>query len=170
MAERLVVSTVICDPSGCAYMSYKYDLIRMFLIVEYYTNVDISDWNTEDGQQAIFDYMTRSGDSPMSRYEKMCENEAFCHDLDLVENIFSLMSEAMMYKHEHSSTLSYKLGKAFESFIDDGNILKSLEEKNEINEKMLDLFSAYNEKRQRELVEKSDSKPLVSGVFNFAKK
>ena len=170
MAERLVVSTVICDPVGCAYLSYEFDLIRMFLIVEYYTNIDTSDWDTEEGQQALFDYMTRSGDSLMSRYEKMCKSDAFCRDMDIVDSIFYTMSESLKHKHEYTSTLSYRFGKAFESILTDKDIAKALAENNEVSEKMFELFAAYNKVNNSAGKDSVDSKPIVPGILNFAKK
>ena len=150
MAKKLAQSTVICDADGCSYMSYLYDLSRMFLIAEYYTNIDTSDWNTEEGRTAIFDYMTRYGDELMSRYEKMCENEAFKHDIEIVDNIYGRMYGALAFKHEHTSSLSYKIGKAFESVLNDQDIVKTLAQSRDVSEKMIEMLKVFKERDNKE--------------------
>lgn len=172
MAEKLVQGTVICDPTGCAYMSYRYDQTRMFLIVEYYTNIDTSEWNTEDGHAALFDYMTRYGDELMSRYEKMCENEAFKHDIAIVDSIYSHMYSSLAFKHEHTSTLSYKIGKAFESVLNDQDIVKTLAQSREVSEKMIDMLGVFNSSKEKTdpAMKPVGHKDAVPGLLNFAKK
>lgn len=170
MAEKLVQATAICDADGCSYMSYRYDLARMFLIVEYYTNIDTSDWNTEEGQASLFDYMTRYGDELLSRYEKMCENDAFKHDIAIVNSIYSRMYTAMAFKHEHTSSLSYKIGKAFESVLNDQDIVKTLAQSREVSEKMIDMLGVFNANNSDKEKTEKNHKNSVPGLLNFAKK
>lgn len=155
MAERLAGHTVICDPSGCAYLSYRYNLIRMFLIAEYYTNIDTSDWTSEDGQAELYDYMT----SDKNRYPKMCDDSVFISDIMDVEDIFQRMFDAVASKHERISSLSYKIGKAFESVLADGDIVKHIAESREVSEKMVEMLGVFKENR-----------PTSGGLLNFAKK
>lgn len=168
MAEKLAQATVICDPDGCAYMSYRYEPIRMFLIAEYYTNIDTSDWDTEEGQSTIFDYMTCRENKSLSRYDKMCEREEFKHDIGIVDSIYSRMYSSLASKHEHTSTLSYKIGKAFESILNDQDIVTALAQSREVSEKMIDMISVFNKTKN----EKGNTNPnaTVQGVLNFAKK
>ena len=170
MAEKLVQATVICDPAGCTYMSYRYDQTRMFLIVKYYTNIDTSEWDTEDGHAALFDYMTRYGDELMSRYEKMCESESFKHDIAIVDNIYSRMYSSLAFKHEHTSTLSYKIGKTFESVLNDQDIVKTLAQSREVSEKMIDMLGVFNANNSDKEKTEKNHKNSVPGLLNFAKK
>ncbi len=89
------MSTVICNPDGCAYMSYHYDLARMFLIAEYYITIDTSDWDTEEVRASIFDYMIRC-DQSISRYENMIDNERLIRDIEIAVKIFYSMSSAII--------------------------------------------------------------------------
>ena len=168
MAEKLVQATVICDPEGCAYMSYRYGLARMFLIAEYYTNIDTSDWDTEEGRALIFDYMTRYGDELMSHYEKMCESEEFMHDIEIVDGIFNLMYKAITLKHGQTSSLSYRIGKVFNSVLDDDDIVKTLAESREVSEKLIDMIGIFNKAKAEKDIPASENP--IHGVLNFAKK
>lgn len=175
MAEKLMQATVICDSDGVAYISYRYDLVKMFLIVQYYTNIDTSDWDTEEGQMALYDYMTSYGDCLQNRYEWMCEKEEFKHDIEIVEGIFSRMYSALAFKHEHSSTLSYKIGKAFESVLNDQDVVKTLAESREVCEKMIDMIGVFNANNANKEKTEKEGTPLnqknaVPGLLNFAKK
>lgn len=172
MAEKLALSTVICDPDGCAYMSYRYDLARMFLIAEYYTNIDTSDWDTEEGRALIFDYMTRHYNEFLSRYEKMCEMEEFKHDIAIVDGIYSRMYSSLAFKHEHTSSLSYRISKAFESILNDQDIVKTLAQSREVSEKLIDMIGIFNKNKEKtnhpnNTIGQNDA---IHGLLNFAKK
>ena len=169
MAEKLVQATEICD-DGITYKSYRYELTRMFLIVEYYTNIDTSDWDTEEGHANLFDYMTRYGDELMSRYEKMCENEEFKHDIEIVDSIYSDMSLALSFKYRHTSSLSYKIGKAFESVLNDQDIVKTLAQSREVSEKMIDMLGVFNTNNSDKEKTEKNHKNSSPGLLNFAKK
>lgn len=164
MAEKLAQAAVICDPEGVAYISYRYDLARMFLIAEYYTNIDTTDWDTEDGQKAVFDYMTNTCDGTESRYEKMCRSNEFMRDMAIVDSIFNLMSKAITIKHGQTSSLSYRIGKVFNSILGDDDIVKTLAESREVSEKLIDIISVLNKSTQ------SSGTPTAQGMLSFAKK
>lgn len=163
MAEELAQATVICDPDGVAYISYRYDLARMFLIAKYYTNIDTSEWDNQEGREAIFDYMTCS-DQTQSRHERMCNSPAFKRDIEIVDELYSRMCSALMLKHEHTSALSYKIGKTFESVLNDQDIVKTLAQSREVNEKLVDMLGIFHKATNE------NNLPASQGVLNFAKK
>lgn len=171
LAQKLVLGTVICDPEGIGYISYRYELIRMFLIVQYYTNIDTSDWDTEDGRANIFDYMTQYGDDYRNRYEKMCEDEEFKADIGIVDEIFSRMASSIIMKHEHTSTLSYRIGVTFGSILGNNDIIKTQAESREVNESLIQLIekAVKFDKTGRSNIETSSSAP-APGMISFAKK
>ena len=166
-AQKLVLGTVICDPEGIGYIGYRYELIRMFLIVQYYTNIDTSDWETEDGQAMIFDYMTQYGDDYRNRYGKMCEDEEFKEDIGIIDDIFNKMASSIIMMHESTSALSYRIGKAFGSILGNDDIIKALSESREINESLIQLIGKASKYDKNE---KSNSSTPSPGLISFAKK
>lgn len=167
-AEKLLDKTVICDPSGASFLGYRYELVRMFLIVEYYTNIDTTDWDSEDGQKAIFDYMTSPCDGAESRYEKMCRSCEFMRDIAIVDSIFNLMYKAVTLKHSQTSSLSYRIGKVFNSVFGDDDIVKTLAESREVSEKLIDMIGIFNKAKAEKDIPASENP--IHGVLNFAKK
>lgn len=145
MAEKLVMATLICDSDGCAYMSYRYDLFKLFLIAEYYTNIDTTEWDSEEGHAMIFDYMTQFGNKNHSHYEWMRENAEFQSEMKIIDSIFWHMYGALSEKHELTSSLPYKIGKTFASILGDEDIIKTLAQNREVSEKMIDMMRAYKE-------------------------
>lgn len=82
------------------------------------------------------------------------------------------MYSSLAFKHEHTSTLSYKIGKAFESVLNDQDIVKTLAQSREVSEKMIDMLGVFNsDKEKAEKSQKSaGQKNSIPGLLNFAKK
>lgn len=135
------------------------------MIVEYYTNIDTTDWDTEEGLMELFDYMTRVNDEKQSKYDILCSDEAFSNDMWLVETIYGRMYKSLAAKYERTSSLSYKIGKAFESVLGDEDVIKKLAENREVGEKLIDMLGMLREEKDA-----GGNKNPLPGILNFAKK
>ena len=137
----------------------------MFLIAEYYTNIDTSEWDSEDGRAMIFDYMTRCGDELTSRYDKMCGNESFVNDLHIIETIYLAMCDALTQRHEFTSSPAYKIGKVMDTVTENMDILSHLPDDHESMEKLIDVMGMLRKKDSA-----NDTASALPGTLSFAKR
>ena len=64
--ERFVFSLaeatlVVDEDTGITYKSYLYDVVYAFLFAKFYTNIDVSELDNEEGHKKLFDYMSNVG-------------------------------------------------------------------------------------------------------------
>lgn len=145
-AVELASLTTVLDPDGVAYRSYNFPVIEKYLMVKYFTDMNVDEMTTLSDWEKLFDEVE------IDRFR--------LEGWGLVYEIYDLLFESTKLKHEKTSSLSYKISKMLESVLADEDIVKILAESRDVNEKMIDLI------RKAEFGKKSESNTLLK----FAKK
>lgn len=146
------------------YTNYKEDLVEMFLICKYYTNIDISDMNTEDDWKMLYDWLV---------FECMDEKimSVISHDYDVVYGMAMTIIRGIQKINDKNYSLFFQLQNLLGSLLEVGDITDALAKSEEVNNTMIDLIGAYNKQKQEEATKPAKKQKLDSGlVVNFAKK
>lgn len=143
-AKELVRAVAVLDPDGVCYESPDKFMMEQFLILKHVSNIDTSDWDTQDGRKKLTDFMRKHKVALYDNYYNLSQ-------------VYDLYYEAVKAKHEHTNSLSYRFTKAFESVLGDGDIVKNLAESREITEKLIDMLGVFNKAKENET-------PLAGGV------
>lgn len=137
-AKELAQACVVLDPDGITYEAPDKLVHENYLTLKYFTNADVSQWSDYEGRLALFDFCKKNCLEFWSTY--------LSRALDIYESYYAAMS----MKHRHVSSLSYKIGKAFESVLGDGDIVKNLAESKEVNEKLIDMLAIFEKAKENE--------------------
>ena len=137
-AREMVTMKAVPDPDGVMYTVFDDLAVEAYLYFKYFTDVDTDDWNTEKGRYALTDFYRKNDLREYSR------------DWSCIEDIYLNMYDAMEKKHNHTSSLSYKIGKAFESILGNEDIVRRIAESREINEQMIDILGVYRKAKEKE--------------------
>ena len=133
MARRMI----IVDSDGVVYYNYNQEMIEGFYKLKYFSNIDTDDWDTEDGMKTLYDFLRKN----RTQHLTACYGAGW----DEVWNIVSNLYDAMNSKHVRTSSLSYKIGKMFESILTDEDVVMKLAESREVSEKMIDMLKVFKE-------------------------
>ncbi len=150
-AFELAQRTIIVDEYGAVYESYRYFPILSFIYAKYCTNIDTDELDTEDGQNAIYDYLIR--------------HEIIFRGTDIEETyyrIFCGVQESQEAKH----SVGVVLAKYLDGLADVDSMKGTMRQAEKAGEKMLSVMEKLNE------AEKNRA-PIVSptgNMLNFSKK
>lgn len=161
-AHELVDMALVADEeTGICYESSLYDVIFNYLLVKYYTNIDVSEIVDVDGFIRLYDFCKAGG---LSLYH-WCE----WGDMD---SIYVFQREAVTRLYEAQHSLGHRVKELLSGEIDAAN-----EETRQLLEKLTDMRGALLEKERRdaeaERLKMKGQKPAVKTagtVINFAKK
>lgn len=142
-ALELAESTIVLDPeSGVAYQSYLYEVIFMFLIVKYFTNINVEELDTEDGHKKLYDYLSNNGlTDKLTSYICKPEND----DLMLINDMYDKIREAISSVYREKNGLAYKIKTSFASVLSSEDLSESLAKSQDVNAKMIDVLGAVME-------------------------
>lgn len=141
------------EESGIAYEGYNAELIRAFLILLHYTDMELAEYDTSEGRHEIYD-MIASHDL-WKEIMKIVDD-----DLGDVDSIcYRLMCSAKRnFEQKHS--LAYKVGRVFESLLGAENLADTIAHAEGLNSKLIDMLGALQK----------EQKPAELGGMRFAKK
>lgn len=147
------MALVMDEESGIAYEGYNAELIRAFLILLHYTDMELAEYDTPEGRHEIYD-MIASHDL-WKEIMKIVDD-----DLGDVDSIcYRLMCSAKRnFEQKHS--LAYKVGRVFESLLGTENLADTIAHAEGLNSKLIDMLSALQK----------EQKPTELGGMRFAKK
>jgi len=158
---------LVIDESGqISYVSYKRPLLETYLLVKYYTNIDIDDIEDDDGYMKLFDYLVAN-----DLYEKliMQTSQDYRGHVDEIEWRLRDAAESV---YEKKNSLGYKLDKAFGFLFTGEDLIDQIAAAENINEKMIDMFKAVRERDTKNALLNNSKAKVNSGgaVLNMAKK
>lgn len=131
---------VLDEKSGIAYKNYHESVVCAFLLAKYYTNIDVTDSDSEEGIELIYDYLVMN-DLLNCVYEIVCDD--FKHVKELYDALWISASET----YNMENTIGNKLCKAFASVLNGEDITKQIAESYQVSEKMIDILGSYREKQ-----------------------
>lgn len=166
MAYEMAASTqVIDEEKGTCYRTYQQHLLDAFLIVKYYTNIDVSEMGEADFEK-LFDYLVFN-----ELYDALfdaVEGDYLRFTYDIAYRLVSAAMES--YEKEHS--LAHKVNQTFGFLFTGEDLTDQLAAAEDINGKLVDMFKAVKERDEKNVLLKGGKAKVNSGgaVLNMAKK
>lgn len=147
------MALVMDEESGIAYEGYNTDLIRAFLILGHYTDMKLAEYDTPEDWREVYDTIASYG-----LWKEIMEIvDADMTDVDSI--CYRLMCSAKRnFEQKHS--LSYRLGRVFESLLGTEDLTDTIAHAAGLNSKLIDMLGALQK----------EQKPAELGGMRFAKK
>lgn len=144
---------VFDEELGITYEGYNAELIRAFLILVHYTDLELTELDNPEGRQEAYDAFTS--------YQLWEEIMAIVdEDMADVDNISMRLEASARKRFEREHSLGYRLGKTFESLLGTEDLTQTVAKAEGLNSKLIDMLGALKEKKQHSEV----------GGIRFAKK
>ena len=123
------------EDAGIAYETYNAELIRAFLILRYYTDLDLAEYDNQDGRCMVHDALASHG---MWR-EIMDIVDADMDDVDVIA--YKLGSSARRsFEEKHS--LSRLVMKTFGALLGTEDLMQTIAKAETLNGKLIDMLGA----------------------------
>lgn len=154
MAE---MGLVFDEDAGLVYEGYTSELILVVLMVKYYTDLDVSAYEGEEGWYQLYDLLESHGVLDQLYLE-------LAADLGLVKEVYRQIKKAATKTFEKKHSLDYLMSKSFGSLLGTEDIMTSVAQAEGVNTRMIDLLEAF---QQRE-----SPKRMVDGnsLLKFSKR
>lgn len=144
---------VFDEAAGIAYESYNANLIRAFLILVHYTDLDLVEYDNPEGRYAAYDAVSSHGLWP----EIMAIVE---RDVEAVDDIAAKLRCSAKRCFERQHSLEYQLGRTFASLLGTENLAETIAKAEGLNSKLIDMLDAV----------RKQSPAMVGSGLQFAKK
>ena len=139
MALDLAEASLVFDEDlGVVYEGYTYELALVICMMRYYSDLDMSAYEDEDGWYALYDILESNA---------LLDNlfDMLCCDLDSVREIYEKIKAAAARTFERKHSLGYRAGKAFGSILTDEDIATTLAKAEGVNSTMIDLLGTFGQ-------------------------
>lgn len=157
-AEYAARALVVADEeNGIVYDSYRMDIEWDYVMVKYYTNINVDGIPTED----VFDYAKRT---------KLLEaiKEIAGEDVYLTLGMGDKMAFAVTTAIEKRGSLPYFIKNRMGYLLDAEKTAETLAQAEDLKEKMIDILGAVKERDMMKSVQKKPA--VIPGGVNLAKK
>lgn len=152
------------EDSGVAYQSYQFEMIRAFLFAQYYTNLDVSEMDDEEGHKKVYDYLLSNN----IMTEAVDAFEELRDDILIVDSMYYHIMAAAKEVFDKKNSLSHKVMSSFASILTDESLTESLAKSQVVNEQMIDLIGAFV--REKDAQGKVPPVRVGNNVVKLAKK
>lgn len=145
---------VFDEESGIAYEGYNAELIRAFLILVHYTDLDLSQYDTPQGRYEAYDMIASHG-----LWEAI--SHIVAADMVAVDSICCRLQCSAQRVFEQKHSLEYRIGKMFEGLLGTENLAETVAKAEGLNSKLIDMLGALRK-----------TQPVSAGAsgMRFAKK
>ena len=145
---------VFDEKVGIAFEGYNAELIRAFLILVHYSDLDTTAYDTGEGRQTLYDILATHDmwDDIMGIVEE---------DMADVDNICMRLESSARRNFEHTHSLPFQVLKTFQSILGTEDVTETIAKAESLNTKLIDMLGAL----QRE-----QSSPMKAGGLQMAKK
>lgn len=148
-AERLAsLKTVFDEERGIAYIGYMADAARMFIELSYYTDLDMTEYDSYDGMIKLMDMVEQ--EDQIEQFEAFVVHD-FCTLTSLADIIFCNARE--IFEKEHS--LGYRIEKSFGFLLDGQDVAQTLAQARDVNEQMIDHLGIIMNAKQEKPIDLS---------------
>ena len=139
---------------GIAFEGYNAELIRAFLILVHYTDLDTTPYDTGEGRQALYDILATHDMWPdiMGIVDE---------DIAEVDNICMRLESSARRNFEHTHSLQYQVLTTIQSILGTENVTETIAKAESLNGKLIDMLGAL----QREQIS-----PVKTGGLQMAKR
>ncbi len=148
---------VFDEDSGTVYESYTYELVLTILTMKYYTDLDLSPYEDEEGWYQIYDILESHG-ALDHLYAVIGE------DLDKMLKVYRHIRGAATKTFEKRHSLDYLVQKSFGSLLGSEDIMTTMARAESVNSLMIKMMDAFRERNH------SPSQMAKQGIIPFAKR
>lgn len=157
-AEYAARALIVADEeNGIVYDSYRIDIEWDYVMVKYYTNIDVDGIPTED----VFDYAKRTG---LLDKIKLVTNDDTYLTLAMGDKMVFAATTAI----EKRGSLPYFIKNRMGYLLDAEKTAETLAQAEDLKEKMIDILGAVKERDMMKSVQKKPA--VIPGGVNLAKK
>ncbi len=156
----------IDEENGAVGMNFRQELLFPYLIVKYYTDIDLSEVQTEEDIQALYDWLK------INPYYDLIRNIISC-SFNRVMLMADAAVEATKSIYAANTSLPYLLRKSFGSALGSEELSEAISKSDELNRTLVDMMGAVKEKEEREKADSASGKKLKAKnglMLNLAKK
>ncbi len=158
MALDLAEAALVFDEdAGIVYEGYTYEVVLVVLMMKYYTDLDLSTFEGEEGWYQLYDLLESHG-ALDALYGMLAP------DLGQVEKIYRHIKDAAAATFEKQHSLAHKVMKSFGSLLGDEDLMTSVAKAEGINSRMIDMLAAFQQKPQ------TPGQMARAGMIPFAKR
>lgn len=104
-SEMIAMGTIFNEELGVCYDALNRDVTNAFVIVKYYTNLDVSEYDTQEGRYTLYDMLIDSG-----AYSKIID--AIQEDYQELLSVYEHMKEIYRTTFERKHSLAYMIQQA----------------------------------------------------------
>lgn len=141
---------------GLAFEGYNAELLRAFLILVHYTDLDISQYDNPQGRYDVYDAIASYG-----LWEQIME--IVDEDMADVDSIIHRLQRSAKANFERQHALPYKVGQVFESLLGTENLTETVAKAEGLNSALIDMLGALQKEKA--------AKPNIGGtMIQFSKK
>lgn len=141
---------------GLAFEGYNAELLRAFLILVHYTDLDISQYDNPQGRYDVYDAIASYG-----LWAQIME--IVDEDMADVDSIIHRLQRSAKANFERQHALSHKVGQVFESLLGTENLTETVEKAEGLNSALIDMLGALQKEKA--------AKPNIGGtIIQFSKK
>lgn len=145
-------TTVIDEKQNVCYQGYTHHVILLYLIVKYYTNIDVSESTYEE----VYNWLVVN-EIDTSIYG-VIEN-----DIDRVLAMADSLFETAQITFDKSHSLSQKVLNVFGSMLEGEDMIETIAQMPEISNHLIEMMNAYNEQqKQKELNAKIEEPQVIA--------
>lgn len=126
---------VFDEETGIAYEAYNAELIRTFLILKYYTDLELSKYDNPDGRAAIHDALASHG-----LWHEVMDIVDF--DVDNVDMIALKLGSSARRCFEEKHSLTHMLMKTFGTLLGNEDLTQTITKAETLNGKLIDMLAA----------------------------
>ncbi len=147
------MALVMDEDCGIAYEGYNAELIRAFLILCHYTDMELAEYDTAEGRREVYDIVASHGLWP--EIMKIMDD-----DLADVEGICYRLMHSVKRSFEQKHSLEHRFSKVFESLLGTENLADTIARAEGLNSKLIDMLGALQQ----------EEKPAEISGMRFSKK
>lgn len=126
---------VFDEEAGIAYEAYNAELIRAFLILKYYTDMDLAEYDNPEGRCSVHDALASHG-----LWREIMEIVDL--DMDDVDVIAYKLGSSARRSFEEKHSLSRMLMKTFGALLGTEDLTQTVAKAEALNSKLIDMLAA----------------------------
>lgn len=160
MAREMAGQIAMIHDDSCVYIGFTENKVRLYMIAKYYTDIDVDDMESD----VVADFLINNG---------LIKDiiEFICDDLDVVEEMYIQMCDAMSITYKDDRSITKALRTSFGFLFNGEDITESLAKAEAMKDTMINAVAALRTVEEEHKENISNGTMSVGGaILNFAKK
>lgn len=138
------------------YEAYTAELVLVVCMMRYYTDLDLSEYEGEEGWYQLYDILESHGVlDHLYGY--------LAPDLNKVQKVYETLKASAVKTFEHKHSLDFLARKSFGSLLSTEDITETIAKASDVNNTMIDLLEAFGKVQ-------SPQRMADSGLLKFGKR